>query len=423
MAKHQPSFKYRIYPTKEQEAFLAQQFGCIRYVYNHFLNRRQTEWQQNKRSLNLAACSKELPLLKQELPWLKDVNAQSLQASVKHLDRAYINFFEKRASYPQPKKKRSEQCIKIPQAFAIEGKHLFIPKLKSGIRIRMHKQIVGRVVALFIRNTAPGKYYASFTTAATDITPLPPTDNKLAFDLGLIDLLTFSNGDSIPNPRWQKRLKRKLYHLHRQLSRKQKGSSNRNRARHQLALCYEQIKNNRINLIHQITSKMVNENQVIVSETLAVKNMMRNHCLADSIQDASWGEIVRQLDYKSEWNGRTYVKINRFFPSSKTCSHCKQINHDLQLGDRKWVCPSCGTVHKRDHNSAINLLEEGLKQLHALGQELISEPKPKLATASKSKRKKALSSAIAMANYIGNGIDIVAISKMSLKQEALSKSS
>jgi putative transposase len=374
----QSAFKFRIYPTKEQETFLAIQFGHARYIYNHFLNRRQTEWKTNKKTLNYNACSAELTSLKTEFPWLSEANSQSLQASIRNLDTAYVNFFEHRAKYPKSKRKHSDQCVKVPQNFAIEGKLLHIPKLQTGIRIRVHRQPVGKQVALFIRKTKTGKFFASIL-CEYERQSLPRNENKLGLDLGLLSLIAMSNGFAVANPRWLKRLKRKLTFLHRQLSRKQKGSENRNKARHQLALVYEKITNSRLNFLHQLTRKIVNENQIIVSETLSVKNMMKNHCLAESIQDAAWGELVRQLGYKSDWGGRTFVKIDRFFPSSKICNHCKEINHELQLDQREWVCSHCEQTNNRDVNAAKNILEEGLKILNTLASERSTEPKQKLA--------------------------------------------
>src|SRR5271165_3741141 len=365
----QKAFKYRIYPNKLQQDFLAQQFGATRFVFNYFLNQRKNEYLTSKTSLNYYDNAKSLTELKQQdgYDWLYDINAQTLQASLRNLETAYTNFFQKRTKFPNFKKRSNKQCIKIPQAFRIENNHLWIPKLKSGIRLVQHRPTVGKIICLFISKTATEKYFVSILCEIDDAKPLPKTDKQIGIDLGLTNLLTTSDNEIIANPRNRKRLQKKLAYKQKQLSKKQKGSNNRNKSRIEVAKIHEQIANSRLDYLHKISNRLVSENQTIITETLSVANMMKNHKLAGAISDASWSELLRQLKYKSEWYGRTFSQIDRFFPSSKTCNGCQFVLETLSLAIREWGCPNCKQHNKRDHNAAKNILDMGLKNLSGIG--------------------------------------------------------
>jgi putative transposase len=358
------AFRYRIYPSKEQEAFLAKSFGCNRFVFNFFLNRRKQEYTNSKNNLNYYDLAKELTQLKQrqEFSWLNDVNSQMLQSSLRNIETAYTKFFTKQNKFPRFKSKKNEQCFKIPQAFSIEDGLLWIPKLKSGIKIRLHSPIGGKFVSCCIRKTCSGKYYASIQTEL-EIAKLPLSNNKVGLDLGIKHLITDSNGNKIDNLKAYKSKQKKLAYRSKQLSKKQKGSSNRNKARILLALIHEKISNIRKDYLHKLSHKIVSDNQVIICEDLSVIKMMKNHNLSKSIVDASWGELLRQLEYKSEWYGRTFYKIDKYFPSSKMCNQCNYVLQDMELKVREWECPKCHAKHDRDKNAANNILEQGLKDL------------------------------------------------------------
>jgi putative transposase len=360
----QRAYKYRIYPTAEQQEFFSRQFGAARFVYNYFLNQRKTEYLNNGKSLNYYDNSKELTTLKTQdgYAWLYDINSQTLQASLRNLEVSYTNFFAKRAKFPKFKKRSNKQCIKIPQNFKVEGKKLFIPKFKTGIEIVLHQSLPTKPTCCFISKTPTNKYYASFLYEV-DIQPLSKSDQTIGIDLGLTNLLITSNGGAIANPKHSKKLQKKLAFKQRQLSKKQKGSNNRNKARIQVALIHEQIANSRNDYLHKVSKKLVDENQVIITETLAVANMMKNHNLAGAIQDASWGELLRQLEYKSGWYGRTFYQIDMFFPSSKTCNGCQFIMDTLSLSMREWDCPNCQQHNDRDINAACNIRDQGIKNL------------------------------------------------------------
>ena len=376
----QKSFKYRIYPTVEQKKFLSQQFGAVRFVYNFFLANRKDEYLNNKKSLNYYDDAKSLTTLKTQdgYAWLYDINSQTLQASLRNLEVSYQNFFKKRSKFPQFHPKKNKQCIKIPQFFKIENNTLYIPKLKTGIDIILHQPLPTKPTCCFISKTTTNKYYVSFL-CGVEIEQLPKSNKTIGIDLGLTSLLTTSDGKTIANPKYSKQLKKKLAFKQKQLSKKQKGSNKKEKARQQVALIHEQIANKRSDYLHKISKKLIDENQIIIAETLKVVNMMKNHKLAGSIQDASWGELLRQLTYKAEWYGRTFYQIDTFFPSSKTCNNCQYIVDDLPLKIREWGCPNCQQHNNRDINAALNIKDKGIKDTSGLG--INSDSKQKLGEA------------------------------------------
>lgn len=393
------AFKFRIYPTKEQENFLSQQFGAVRFVYNYFLNNRKNEYLNNKKSLKYKDDQKHLTQLKNTdgYDWLYDINSQTLQGGLRNLEVAYNNFHRKTSGFPKFHSKKYRQSIKIPQNFYIENNQLFIPKLKTGIKIKQHQELPNKPYCLFITKLPCGKYYASFAVE-TEIASLPKSEDQIGIDLGIKELIITSQGELIKNEQFYRKHENKIKYESRQFSKKQKGSKRKEKQRLELAKINNFIADSRNNYLHQITKKLINENQIIVAESLSVKNMIKNHKLAKSIQDSSWGEIIRQLKYKSEWYGRTFIQVDRWFPSSKTCSNCQFIVEKLPLSIRFWKCEQCNTKHDRDVNAAINILNKGLKDIESgsgieldvkqkLGEALLKVKKPKALKRGKSKNR------------------------------------
>jgi putative transposase len=361
------AYKYRIYPNKTQKEFLDSQFGSCRFIYNYFLNQRQEHYLTHKdkikakelKSLNYYDNAGELTKLKKQFTWLKNSNSQTLQQSLRNLETAYSNFFRGHTKFPKYKSKHDKQSCIIPQFFSLKDNKLYIPKVKSGIKIIISREIVGELCSVTISKTKTGKYYASILTEQENIC-LSKKEVAIGLDLGIKDLITCSDGAKIENLKLLRKQTKKLSYLQRQLSKKKKGSNSRNKARLEVAKCHESISNCKKDYLHKTTTALIRENQTIVVEDLAVINMMKNHKLARAISECSWGEILRQLKYKSEWYGRNLIVINRFFPSSKMCSDCGYINQELTLKDREWVCPNCGTKHDRDINASINIKNSGL---------------------------------------------------------------
>jgi len=373
------AFKYRLYPTIEQEKILASHFGQARFVYNYFLRKRIDYYIENKdkekQSLNYHDTAKMLTELKQqaEFTWLKESNSQSLQQSLRHLDTAYAHFFRDGFKFPNFKKKSRKQSFTVPQHFNIDikTKLLHIPKL-SPIKIVLHRETEGKIKNVTISKTSSGKYFASvFCEIEKDIEP-KQSGKEIGIDLGLKSFLVTSNGERIDAPKFLRKSEKKLARLQRLLSRKVKGSNNRNKARIKVARMHEKIANQRTDFLHKLSHRLVSENQAIFAEDLHVKGILANHCLAKSVSDAGWIEFVRQIKYKSEWSGACFGQIDRFFPSSKRCHQCGWINESLTLSDRKWTCQGCGQIVDRDFNAAQNILQFG--KLSMVGRDA-AEPK------------------------------------------------
>jgi len=368
--KVKKSFKYRIYPTKEQEILLAKHFGAKRFVWNYFLDQRKKAYLENNKTLNYYDNAGSLTKLKKEddYVWIKEVNSQSVQASLRDLEVAYTRFFSKQGKFPRFKSKRDRQSFRIPQSTVYENGKLEIPKFKQAIKVKEDRPISGEILFSTISKSPSGKYYVSIT-CETEHTPCKKNNNNVGIDLGIKDLAICSDGKIYPNIKNTKKYSKQLSYEQRQLSKKQKGSNSRNRQRIKVAKVHEKIGNSRTNHIHQITTQIVRENQTICVEDLSVLNMMKNHKLAKSISDCSWSEFLRQLKYKSEWNERNLITIDKFFPSSKTCNKCKFVNQDLTLEDREWICPSCGSKLDRDKNASENILEQGIKIYSGCGMQ------------------------------------------------------
>lgn len=371
----QKSVKFRIYPNNKQDVVLLEKhFGCRRFVYNYFLNLFNENYHQGKKKLSYVDASKILVKLKKEnnTEWLKEVNSQTLQASIKDLDSAYDRFFRKLSKFPQFKSKRkSKSSFKIPQYFVIDWENnlITIPKFKTPFKFRgKYKGELIKINSVTISKTPSGKYYAS-VQGEFDIQPKPQVENCIGIDLGIKDLVITSNGEIFSNKRFLKRKLKILKYLQRQHSKKTKGSTTREKWGKKLAIQYEKVTNQRLDYLHQITSQVINENQVICIENLNVKGMIKNHKLAQAISDVSWGSLVQLLTYKCGWNSRELVVIDRFYPSSKTCSSCSHLMDSIPLNVREWTCPSCGTTHDRDINAAKNILIQGLNLLSGSGEE------------------------------------------------------
>jgi putative transposase len=356
------AYKYRFYPTDEQEKILAQTFGCCRFVYNWGLSTRKTAYFQHGKSLYYNDLAAMLPALKEQYPWLRDTSSVPLQQALRHLDRAFVNFFEGRAAYPTFKKKRHEQSATyVSNAFMWDGQALTLAKMSAPLEIVWHRPLPEgcKPSSVTIIQDRANRYFVSILVA-DDIKPLPMVNKMVGLDLGITSMVALSSGESVGNPRYFAKDEKRLAKAQRRLAKKKKGSKNRNKARLKVAKIHARIADRRRDYQHKLSTRIAHENQVICVESLAVKNMVKNHSLAKAISDVGWGEFVRQLEYKSQWYGRTLIKIDRFYPSSKTCHACKHVLDSLLLDIREWVCPACGVVHDRDTNAALNILAEGL---------------------------------------------------------------
>lgn len=357
------AYKYRFYPTDEQTLLLARTFGCVRFIYNRILKTRTDAYYQDGTSVNYSAASKLLTNLKKEAEstWLNDVAAVALQQSLRHQQTAFINFWAGRTKYPTFKKKNARQSFSlVGTAFCYRDGNIYIPKSNEPLNIRWSQALSCEPTTIILSKDAAGRYFVS-CLCEVDIKPMPISAKQVGIDLGLTDLYITSDGFKSGNPRHLKKYEAKLAHLQRMLSRKKKGSKNRNKMRLKVARLHAKIADCRMDATHKATRKLINENQVVYVENLAVKNMMKLPTLAKHIADANWGEFVRQLHYKGDWAGRNIVEISRWFPSTKRCSTegCGFINESLTLKDRKWKCPKCHAKHDRDINAAINIKAVG----------------------------------------------------------------
>ncbi len=358
--------KVRIYPTDEQQEALSKAFGCARWFWNNSLAETNRLYKETGKGLSQVGMNSRLPALKKEFEWLAEPYSQVLQSVSLNLSRAFINFFEGRTEFPNFKSKHGKQSIQYPQNVEITDESLRLPKL-GVIKAKIHRVFEGKLKTVTVSLTTSGKYFASllFDDEVPEVEVLG-TGKAVGIDLGLTHFAITSDGSKFDNPRVLKKHSKNLKRKQQRLARKQKGSSNRKKARRIVARVHEKIANVRKDFLHKLSRKMVNENQVICVENLAVKNLVKNHNLAKAISDASWSEFTRMLSYKAGQDGKIYQEVDRFFPSSKTCSVCLNRMGSLPLDIRSWQCENCATKHDRDVNAAINIRDEGLRIL-ALG--------------------------------------------------------
>ena len=358
------AFKYRIFPTEPQKELIAKHIGHSRYVYNLALETKNAAYISAKHNYSAFDLVKQLPELKKELPWLKEVNSQSLQQSIQNMDIAFKKFF-KGAGFPKFKSKhKGKQSFSIPQNVKTENGFLIIPKFKEGIKMSLHRPTKGTIKSATISVTPTGKYFVSVLCDTKEELPTkaPIKENTtIAIDLGIKDFAITSDGEVFENPKYLRKAQSKLKYVQRKYSR-YKGK----RTKKKLAKLHEDVVNKRKDFLHKVSTQLIRENQTICLETVAVKNMVKNHNLAQAINDASWSTFVSMLEYKADWYGKNILRIGRFSPSSKTCS-CGVINKDLKLSDRVWTCKSCGTTHDRDILAACNIKSFALKN-HLSGE-------------------------------------------------------
>jgi len=358
------SYKYKLKPTEEQKELLNKHFGSVRFVYNFFLDERKKEYENNKKSLNYYDNAKVLTELKnsEEYSWFKEINSQSLQTSLKNLDGSYNNFFKFNKGFPKFKSRKSKNSFTVPQYVKLVKGKLKIPKFDEPIDLVLSRTFTGKIKYCTISRTSTNEYFVSILVE-TEHKKLPKTGKSVGIDLGLKDFVITSDGYKYKNNRYTKKYERELKKYQQHLSRKTRGSNRYEKQRLKVAKLHQKITNSRLDNLHKVSSELIKLYDIIFIEDLNIKGMVKNHKLAKHISDASWSKFIELLSYKAEWNDKELVKIDRFFPSSKTCNCCGYINQNLNLTIREWNCKGCGTTLDRDLNASINILKEGYKQI------------------------------------------------------------
>jgi putative transposase len=366
------AYRYRLFPNDEQRVLIEKHFGCSRFIYNYALSKKIKTYENEKKSLSRFDIQKELPEMKKQEKtcWLKEVNSQSLQASLIHLDMAYVKFFREKKGFPKFKSKHTgNQSFEIPPSSTtkidFKTKLIQVPKIKN-LKFDAHRVFEGEIKTCSISRTPTNKYYISILVEDQNKLPTKATmseETTIGIDLGLTHFLTTSKGEKINNPRYLKNKLKSLKRSQRNLSRKKKGSNNYKKQKLRLAKKHEKVTNERKDFHHKVSTTLVRDNQTntLVMETLDVKGMQKNRWLSQSISDVGWGEFVSMIKYKCDWYGKNFIQIGQYEPSSKLCS-CGEINHNLKLKDRIWTCPHCNTTHDRDILASNNIKQIGMGQ-------------------------------------------------------------
>ena len=363
------AFKYRIYPNKRQKELIQKTFGCVRYVYNYFLDLKQTTYQETKETINSNQMSKLLTQLKKENQWLREPDKDALQKSLKNLDMAYQKFFKEYTGCPKFKSNKNQyksyRTSCSHNGIRFEGKHIRLPKL-GNVKIRNKQIPTGRILNATISQEPNGHYYCSICCTDVDMTQHHKTGKNVGIDLGIVDFAILSDGSKIENPRFYERSEKKLAKLQRSLSRKTIGGKNWNKARIKVAKLQKHISNQRKDFLHKLTTNLVRNYDVIAIEDLNVKSLKETDSSIRNkrISDISLSEFRRQLTYKSSWHGKDLVVVNRYYPSSQICHVCNHRDGKKLEDVRHWTCPNCGSDLDRDTNAAINILNEGIRLLN-----------------------------------------------------------
>lgn len=358
------AYRFRFYPTPEQERILARTFGCARFVYNHMLRLRSDAWMQRQERMGYHESSAALTALKRQPEYarLNEVSSVPVQQALRHLQAAFANFFAKRARYPQFKRKNGPQSAEYTtSAFKWDGRAPKLAKMAEPLAVRWSRAIpkAAKITTVSVSRDTAGRYFVSLLCDDA-VAAKPATRGKVGIDLGLTQFAILSTGEKVSAPNTFRKHEARLARLQHRLAKKTLGSNRRKKARLKVARLHAKIADARRDFLHKLSTRLVNENQVIAIESLSVSNMQKNHQLSKSISDASWAEFVRQLEYKARWYGRELVGIDRWYPSSKRCADCGHTVAKMPLGVRRWTCPECGADHDRDINAARNILAAGL---------------------------------------------------------------